>query len=46
MGFTEKRVKKALGECSNDPERAADWLFSHMEDPESDSEMTDVQADE
>ena len=26
----------------NNLERAADWLFSHMDDPDSDHEMTDV----
>lgn len=30
----------------NNPERAADWLFSHMDDPESDHEMTHVEAGE
>jgi ubiquitin carboxyl-terminal hydrolase 5/13 len=24
------------------PDRAGEWLFSHMDDPESDEEMTDV----
>lgn len=26
---------------NGDPDRAAEWLFSHMDDPESDHEMTD-----
>lgn len=26
---------------NGDPDRAAEWLFSHMDDPESDNEMTD-----
>ena len=29
----------------NNPDRAAEWLFSHMDDPESDYEMTDVAND-
>lgn len=49
MGFTEKRVMKALKNCvivlyynkkqDNDPNRAGEWLFSHMDEPESDEEM-------
>eukprot|EP00347_Sterkiella_histriomuscorum_P000563 403375366 len=42
FGFTEKRVRKALKNCDNNPDRAAEWLFSHADDPESDHEMTDV----
>jgi ubiquitin carboxyl-terminal hydrolase 5/13 len=41
MGFTEKKVMKALRECDNNAERAADWLFNHMDDPDSDHEMTE-----
>jgi len=36
MGFPEKKCKKALKNCDNNVERATDWLFSHMEDPDSD----------
>ena len=43
-GFPEKKVRKALKSCDNNPDRAADWLFSHMDDPDSDHEMTDVAA--
>lgn len=32
MGFPEKKCKKALRECQNDPERAMDWIFSHPDD--------------
>jgi len=41
MGFPEKKCIKALKNCDNNPERATDWLFSHMDDPDSegDSEM-------
>lgn len=54
MGFTEKKVTKALKNCvslfnfihinmnqDNNPDRAAEWLFSHMDEPESDEEMKD-----
>ena len=56
LGFPEKKVIKALKNTvshpktyqlqDNNPERAADWLFSHMDDPESDHEMTHVEAGE
>lgn len=32
MGFTDVQATAALQACSNNIERAADWLFSHMED--------------
>ena len=41
MGFTEKKVTKALKACDNNPDRAAEWLFSRMDEPESDEEMKD-----
>lgn len=47
LGFPEKKVRKALKNTDNNPERAADWLFSHMDDPDSeegDAEMTEVNA--
>ena len=28
------------------PDRAAEWLFSHIDDPESDHEMTDVNVED
>ena len=39
MGFPEKKCRKALKNCDKDVERATDWLFSHMDDPDSDQEM-------
>ena len=41
MGFPEKKCIKALKKCDNNPERATDWLFSHMDDPDSDVKMTE-----
>lgn len=32
MGFAEAHVTCALKQTSNDPDRAAEWLFSHMDD--------------
>mmetsp|Transcript_41240 Transcript_41240/g.53208 ORF Transcript_41240/g.53208 Transcript_41240/m.53208 type:complete len:840 (+) Transcript_41240:19-2538(+) len=32
MGFSEVHVTAALGQCGGDAERAADWLFSHVDD--------------
>ena len=41
MGFPDKKCIKALKNCDMNVERATDWLFSHMDDPDSegDSEM-------
>jgi ubiquitin carboxyl-terminal hydrolase 5/13 len=35
MGFGEDAAAAALGACGGSLERAADWLFSHMDDLES-----------
>lgn len=35
MGFSEKHVKGALKACGGNVERAADWLFSHVDDLDS-----------
>jgi ubiquitin carboxyl-terminal hydrolase 5/13 len=45
MGFPEKKCIKALKKCDNNPERATDWLFSHMEDPDSDEDV-EMKAEE
>jgi ubiquitin carboxyl-terminal hydrolase 5/13 len=44
FGFSEKKVRKALKKTDLNPDRAVDWLFNHPDDPDSDSEMTDVNA--
>jgi len=33
MGFEDARARHALRQASGDVERAADWLFSHADDP-------------
>lgn len=46
FGFPERKVRKALRSTENNPERAADWLFSHSDDPDSDDqEMSQPGAD-
>lgn len=35
MGFGEDAAATALAACGGSLERAADWLFSHMDDLES-----------
>lgn len=35
MGFPDKKCIKALKNCDMNVERATDWLFSHMDDPDS-----------
>ncbi|DBA04839.1 TPA: hypothetical protein N0F65_004476 [Lagenidium giganteum] len=32
MGFSEEQAKCALSQTGNSPDRAAEWLFSHMDD--------------
>ena len=39
MGFTTKQAKRALRKCDNNVERACDWMFSHMDEPDSAEEM-------
>mgnify|MGYP000202675407 CR=1 FL=1 len=49
MGFPEKKCIKALRNCDMNVERATDWLFSHMDDPDSeveDSQMANEEAKE
>ena len=38
MGLTEKQAARGLKHCDNDVERAMDWIFSHMDDPDSEAE--------
>merc|ERR1712071_464353 len=38
MGFTEKQAKKALKNTDNNVARAADWIFSHMDELDDDVE--------
>ena len=42
MGFPEKKIIKALKNCDLNVERATDWLFSHMDDPDSDGDGDSV----
>lgn len=48
MGFDEKKCIKALKNCDLNVERATDWIFSHMDDPDSDgdSQMINEEAKE
>lgn len=39
MGLTEKQARRGLRKCNNDVERAMDFIFSHMDEPDSDDEM-------
>jgi len=39
MGFSTKKAKRALNKCDGNVERAMDWIFSHMDDPDSDDQM-------
>lgn len=38
MGLAEKLSKKALKNTNNDLERAIDWAFSHMDEPDDEEE--------
>lgn len=35
MGFSDRQATGALAACQGSVERAADWLFSHMDDLDS-----------
>ena len=39
MGFNKKQAERALRKCDNNLERACDWIFSHMDEPDSDEGM-------
>lgn len=45
MGFAEKKCKKALKSCDMNIERATDWLFSHMDDPDDDDQYKEEDGD-
>uniref|UniRef100_A0A1I8F709 Ubiquitin carboxyl-terminal hydrolase 14 n=1 Tax=Macrostomum lignano TaxID=282301 RepID=A0A1I8F709_9PLAT len=32
MGFTQEQASRALSQTDNNPERAVDWIFSHMDE--------------
>lgn len=36
MGLPEKKCRQALKACDNNIERALDWAFSHMDEPDED----------
>ena len=38
MGFTDAQATRALRKCDGNLERAADWVMSHMDEPDSDEE--------
>ena len=54
MGFTEKQAQKALKATDNNVARAADWIFSHMDElnepdeqqqPSNEPQFTDGNAE-
>ena len=45
MGFPEKKCIKALKKCDMNVERATDWLFSHMDDPDSEEGGGDADSE-
>ena len=46
MGFQEKKCIKALKSCDMNVERAMDWIFSHMDDPDDDVEDSEMEHEE
>jgi uncharacterized UBP type Zn finger protein len=38
MGLSEQVSSRALRKCDMNVERAIDWAFSHMDEPDSDQE--------
>ena len=39
MGMSDKQARRGLRKCNNDVERAMDFIFSHMDEPDSEDEM-------
>lgn len=39
MGLPDKLCKKALRNCDNNVERAIEWAFSHMDDPDDENDV-------
>jgi len=39
MGLTDKQARRGLRKCNNDVERAMDFIFSHMDEPDSEDDM-------
>ena len=47
MGFTDKQATRALRKCDGNLERAAEFVMSHMDDPDTDDEPAGgMQVDE
>lgn len=44
MGFNANQAKKALKQTNNNIERAADWIFSHMDDLDDDDDVNQANA--
>jgi ubiquitin carboxyl-terminal hydrolase 5/13 len=44
MGLPEKKCRQALKNCDKNLERAIDWAFSHMDDPDEDDDAGDGDA--
>ena len=38
MGFSDKQATRALRKCEGNLERAAEFVMSHMDDPDTDDE--------
>jgi ubiquitin carboxyl-terminal hydrolase 5/13 len=45
MGISEKQAKRALRKCDQNLERAAEFAFSHMDDPDSEDEAQPMEVD-
>lgn len=39
MGLSEKQAKRGLRKCDFNTERAIDFIFNHMDDPDSEDEV-------
>ena len=47
MGFSDKQATRALRKCDGNLERAAEFVMSHMDDPDTDDEPAQpMQIDE
>jgi uncharacterized UBP type Zn finger protein len=45
MGVDDKAAKRALRKCDGNVERACDFVFSHMGEPDSEDEPKPMEID-
>jgi len=46
MGFTDQQATRALRKCDGNLERAADFVMTHMDEPDSEGEEATMEVDQ